>query len=328
MTKTGGGFTDSLVLSFNLVFPIFVLLALGYGIRRTKILDDSSVKMINKLVFTIFLPVSIFKNVYESEFSSVFDVRLIAYGVLSVVSCFALMTVFSLIFVRKKESRSVLIQGVFRSNFLIFGIPVAESLFADGSLLGKASVMIAVIVPVYNVLAVITLETLGGKKADYKKILLNIIKNPLIIGSVCGFLGVGLKEAGLTILAPLHSAVASVSGIATPLALVALGASLNFSSIKGNLAYIIWGIGGKLVLAPLIFMIGAVFLGFRDRELAIMLAMHASPAAVSSYTMAQQMGADEDLAGQLVVFGTAASIITVFLWVSALTYFGFITPVL
>lgn len=310
------------------MFPIFVLLFLGFIIRRIKMVDASSVKMLNKLVFTIFLPLSIFKNVYESKVSEVFDVKLITYGVISVTFCFALMVVLALAFVKKKESRGVLIQGVFRSNFLIFGIPVAESLFADGSLSGKAAVVIAVIVPVYNVLAVITLESLSGKKADFKKVIFNIAKNPLIISSLCGFLAVAIKGVDIFIPAPLYSAVKSLSGIATPLALVALGASLNFSTIKGNLAYIIWGISGKLVLAPLLFFAVAILLGFRDRELAILLAMHASPAAVSSYTMAQQMGADEDLAGQMVVFGTAISIITVFLWVSVLTYFGFINPVI
>ncbi len=317
-----------MVLAFNLVFPIFVLLALGYGVRAAKILDDSAVKKLNKLVFTIFLPVSIFKNVYESEFSEVFDIKLITYGVISTVICFAVMVVLALSFVKKEKSRGVLIQGVFRSNFLIFGIPVAESLFADGSLLGKASVMIAVIVPVFNILAVVALETLSGKKADFKKIILNIVKNPLIIGSLCGFLGVGLKSFSIFIPDILYGSFKTVSSIATPLALVALGASLNFSSVKGNLSYIIWGISGKLLLAPLAFITGAIFLGFRDRELAIILAMYASPAAVSSYTMAQQMGADEDLAAQLVVFGTAASIITVFLWVSVLTHFNFIIPVI
>ncbi len=321
-------FTESLKLSFNLVFPIFVLLFLGYSLKRGKVIDASSVKMLNKLVFTVFLPLSIFKNVYESEISEVFDIKLITYGVLSVVLCFALMVILALFFVKKKESRGVLIQGVFRSNFLIFGIPVAESLFRDGSLSGKASVIIAIIVPVYNVLAVITLESLKGKKTDLKKVIFNIAKNPLIIGSVCAFIAVWLKGVNIFVPTPLFSAVKSLAGIATPLALVSLGASLNFSSVKGNLAYLVWGIAGKLMLAPLFFMTVAILLGFKDRELAILLAMHTSPAAVSSYTMAQQMGADEDLAGQLVVFGTAISIITVFLWVSVLTYFGFITPVL
>ncbi len=311
-------------MAFNLVFPIFVLLALGFYLRKINKLDATLAKKLNKIIFDIFLPVSIFKSVYESEFSEVFDKKLITYGILSVLVCFVLLLLFAGLFCKKKESKGVLIQGIFRSNFLIFGVPVAESLFPDGSLSGKAAVMVAIIVPVYNVLAVISLEALSGKKSDAKKIVLNIVKNPLIIGSFCGFIGLFLKQAGLIIPGAAYSAIKSVASIATPLALIALGASLDFAFVKGNVSYIVWGIASKLVLSPAIFITVGICLGFRDRELAILLAMYASPSAVSSYTMAQQMGADEQLAGHLVVFGTAISVITVFLWVTALTHFGLI----
>ena len=307
-------------MAFNLVFPIFVLLALGFFLRKINMMDAPLAKKLNKIIFDIFLPVS----VYESEFSEVFDKKLITYGILSVLCCFLLLLLFVNLFCKKRESVGVLIQGIFRSNFLIFGVPVAESLFPDGSLSGKAAVMVAIIVPVYNVLAVISLEALNGKKSDAKKIVLNIVKNPLIIGSFCGFIGLFLKQAGLIIPGAAYSAIKSVASIATPLALIALGASLDFASVKGNVSYIVWGIASKLVLSPAIFITVGICLGFRDRELAILLAMYASPSAVSSYTMAQQMGADEQLAGHLVVFGTAISVITVFLWVTALTHFGFI----
>ena len=326
--KMGVFFTDSLILSFRLVFPIFLLLALGFFVKKADILDAPSAKKLNKLIFEIFLPVSIFKNVYESELSEVFDKKLIIYGILSVICCFFILLFVVCKICKKEESRGVLIQGIFRSNFLIFGVPVAESLFADGSLSGKAAVMVAIIVPVYNVLAVFCLEALSGKKSDVGKVVLNIIKNPLIIGSVCGFLGLFLKQVGFFIPDILYGSVKQVASIATPLALVALGASLNFAAVKDNAAYIVWGVMAKLVIAPLVFITAGILIGFRDRELAILIAMYASPAAVSSYTMAQQMGADEQLAGHMVVFGTAFSVLTVFLWVTVLTHFGFIVPVM
>lgn len=323
----GVSFTGSLILSFRLVFPIFVLLALGFFVKKVKILDAPSAKKLNKLIFDIFLPVSIFKNVYESDFTTVFDGKLIAYSVISVICCFLILLLTVGLICKKEESKGVLIQGIFRSNFLIFGVPVAESLFTDGSLSGKAAVMVAIVVPVYNVLAVFCLEALSGKKSDAGKMILNIVKNPLIIGSVCGFLGLFLKQKGVLIPDLLYGPVKQVASISTPLALIALGASLDFKTVKGNWSYIVWGVCSKLIIAPLIFITFGILIGFRDRELAILLAMYASPAAVSSYTMAQQMGADEHLAGHLVVFGTAVSIFTVFLWVSVLAYFGFIVPV-
>ena len=314
---------DSFLLSFNLVFPMFLLLATGKLSRKTNLLTSESTDRLNALVFKIFLPVSIFKNVYNSSVSDVFDKKLIAFGIISVTLCFLLLILLTS-GCKNRKSRGVLIQGIYRSNFLIFGLPVAESFYPDGSLSGKASVLIAIIVPLFNGLAVIALEMFKENKQSGMKTFLNILKNPLIIGSALGFVALFLKEAGFLLPDAVYKTVSDLSAAATPLALIALGASLDFSKIKGESKYLIWGLLGKLVLSPAVFIGAAVLLGFRDRELAIILSMFASPASVSSYTMAQQMGADDDLAAELVVIGTAVSLITVFLWVSLMASSGLI----
>ncbi len=302
---------------------MFLLLATGKLSRKTNLLTSESTDRLNALVFKIFLPVSIFKNVYNSSVSDVFDKKLIAFGIISVTLCFLLLILLTS-GCKNRKSRGVLIQGIYRSNFLIFGLPVAESFYPDGSLSGKASVLIAIIVPLFNGLAVIALEMFKENKQSGMKTFLNILKNPLIIGSALGFVALFLKEAGFLLPDAVYKTVSDLSAAATPLALIALGASLDFSKIKGESKYLIWGLLGKLVLSPAVFIGAAALLGFRDRELAIILSMFASPASVSSYTMAQQMGADDDLAAELVVIGTAVSLITVFLWVSLIASSGLI----
>ncbi len=302
---------------------MFLLLATGKLARKTNLLTSESTDRLNALVFKIFLPVSIFKNVYNSSVSDVFDKKLIAFGIISVTLCFLLLILLTS-GCKNRKSRGVLIQGIYRSNFLIFGLPVAESFYPDGSLSGKASVLIAIIVPLFNGLAVIALEMFKENKQSGMKTFLNILKNPLIIGSALGFAALFLKEAGFLLPDAVYKTVSDLSAAATPLALIALGASLDFSKIKGESKYLIWGLLGKLVLSPAVFIGAAALLGFRDRELAIILSMFASPASVSSYTMAQQMGADDDLAAELVVIGTAVSLITVFLWVSLIASSGLI----
>lgn len=302
---------------------MFLLLATGKLARKTNLLTSESTDRLNALVFKIFLPGSIFKNVYNSSVSDVFDKKLIAFGIISVTLCFLLLILLTS-GCKNRKSRGVLIQGIYRSNFLIFGLPVAESFYPDGSLSGKASVLIAIIVPLFNGLAVIALEMFKENKQSGMKTFLNILKNPLIIGSALGFVALFLKEAGFLLPDAVYKTVSDLSAAATPLALIALGASLDFSKIKGESKYLIWGLLGKLVLSPAVFIGAAVLLGFRDRELAIILSMFASPASVSSYTMAQQMGADDDLAAELVVIGTAVSLITVFLWVSLIASSGLI----
>lgn len=302
---------------------MFLLLVTGKLSRKTNLLTSESTDRLNALVFKIFLPVSIFKNVYNSSVSDVFDKKLIAFGIISVTLCFLLLILLTS-GCKNRKSRGVLIQGIYRSNFLIFGLPVAESFYPDGSLSGKASVLIAIIVPLFNGLAVIALEMFKENKQSGMKTFLNILKNPLIIGSALGFVALFLKEAGFLLPDAVYKTVSDLSAAATPLALIALGASLDFSKIKGESKYLIWGLLGKLVLSPAVFIGAAALLGFRDRELAIILSMFASPASVSSYTMAQQMGADDDLAAELVVIGTAVSLITVFLWVSLIASSGLI----
>lgn len=302
---------------------MFLLLATGKIALKTGLLNREGTERLNTLVFKIFLPVSIFKNVYNSSIDDVFDKKLISFSVISVTVCFLLLVLLTA-GCKNKRSRGVLIQGIYRSNFLIFGLPVAESFYPDGSLSGKASVLIAIVVPLFNALAVIALEMFKEHKGSTWKTVLNILKNPLIIGSALGFIALFLKEEGFFIPEAVYKTVSDLSAAATPLALMALGASLDFSKIKGKSAYLIWGLIGKLVLSPAVFIGAAILLGFRDRELAIILAMYASPASVSSYTMAQQMGADDDLAAELVVIGTAVSLITVFLWVSLIAGSGLI----
>ncbi len=302
---------------------MFLLLATGKLALRTGLLNREGTERLNALVFKIFLPVSIFKNVYNSSIDDVFDKKLISFSVISVTVCFLLLVLLTA-GCKNKRSRGVLIQGIYRSNFLIFGLPVAESFYPDGSLSGKASVLIAIVVPLFNALAVIALEMFKEHKGSPWKTVLNILKNPLIIGSALGFVALFLKEAGFFIPEAVYKTVSDLSAAATPLALMALGASLDFSKIRGKSAYLIWGLLGKLVLSPAVFIGAAILLGFRDRELAIILAMYASPASVSSYTMAQQMGADDDLAAELVVIGTAVSLFTVFLWVSLIAGSGLI----
>ncbi len=302
---------------------MFLLLATGKIALKTGLLNREGTERLNALVFKIFLPVSIFKNVYNSSIDDVFDKKLISFSVISVTVCFLLLVLLTA-GCKNKRSRGVLIQGIYRSNFLIFGLPVAESFYPDGSLSGKASVLIAIVVPLFNALAVIALEMFKEHKGSTWKTVLNILKNPLIIGSALGFIALFLKEAGFFIPEAVYKTVSDLSAAATPLALMALGASLDFSKIRGKSAYLIWGLLGKLVLSPAVFIGAAVLLGFRDRELAIILAMYASPTSVSSYTMAQQMGADDDLAAELVVIGTAVSLFTVFLWVSLIAESGLI----
>ena len=221
---------------------------------------------------------------------------------------------------RDPAKRGILVQGIYRSNFIIFGLPLTVSLFGQEAA-GVTSLLIAVIIPIFNLFAVLSLELFRGGKPDLPKMAKGVVTNPLILGAAAGLLAL---VSGIELPDFLDKTASDLAAIATPLALMILGASFEFRAVRGNLKQIVWGVAGKLILMPAVFIPLGIACGFRGAELSALLAMFASPTAVSSFTMAQQMEGDADLAGQIVVFGSGLSVVTVFVWVFALKQLGFL----
>ena len=313
----------NLMLSANVILPLFFLMLIGYILKTAGIFDGATSKKLNAAVFKMFLPALIIYNVYTSDISRVFDVKLMLYSVVCVIVSFIVLMLTVPMLVKNNEKRGVIIQGIFRSNFVIFGVPVCLALY-DNNVPGKLPVLIAVIIPIFNFLAVIALESFRSgndnmTKTSKKEIIKGIAKNPLIISSIIGLI---ILFSGIKLPGVIEKTLKDVSSVATPLALIVLGASMNFGSISSNIRYIIPVLLGKLVIGPVLFITIAALMGFRGVDIAILLTLFASPTAVSSFTMAQQMNADDNLAGQIVVFGTCLCIFTMFLWLFILKQTG------
>ena len=302
---------ENLILSFNVVLPLFITMALGYFMKVIGMYDDHVLKVMNKVTFKTFLPLLLFYNVYKTDIKGVFNLKLMIFAAVSIILLFSVLCFLVPLFEKDNKKRGVLIQGIFRSNFVIFGLPVTASIFGDEKV-GVASILIAVIVPLFNFLSVFALEIFRGGKIDYRKILNGIITNPLIIASAIGltFIGFGIKLPH-----SIEKTVSDISKIATPLSLILLGGSFEFSEVKKHFNQMIIGVFSKLILVPCIFMPISIYAGFRDVELLCLMIIFAAPTAVSSFTMAQQMDADSELAAQIVVFSSAFCILTVFIWI-------------
>lgn len=299
----------NLLLTVNIVLPIFLVMAVGYVCRLTKLVNAPAVKVMNRLVFMVFLPVSIFKSLLNVDPSTSLRPGVFIFCVIGEVAIFALLMLIVPRFEKINARRGVIVQAIFRSNYAIFGIPLAEALFPEGDG-GVAAMMIIATVPVFNVLAVVALETFRNGRPDVKKILLGVIKNPLIWSCIAGLifmrLPFELPEFAM-------STIGKLAAIASPLALFALGASIELSKIGANIRALICGVSGRLILVPIVGLTAAYIMGFRGPEFAALMIAFASPCAVNSYTMAAQMGGDEDLAGQMVMFSTVCSSVTIFL---------------
>lgn len=309
---------ENLMISLNAVVPLFLLVGLGWFCARRGMIAGETQKQMNHIVFTVFMSVLLFKNLYVTSIGEALRPRLLAYSVVSVLIVWSL----SFLLVRRIEpdcrKRGVMIQGMFRSNFVLMGLPLITTLFGEEHV-GMASVAIAVVVPTFNVLAVVTLESCREGKTSVWRVLAGIFKNPLLLGSLAGLCAL-LFNIKLPVM--LESAVNSMAAVATPLALFVLGASFQTGAVRQNIKQLTLVLSTKLFLMP-VFVIGVgALLGFRGAELGTLMAISASPTAVASYTMAESMGGDGDLAAEIVIFGTLLSCVTLFLWTFGLRTAG------
>ena len=317
---------ENLAISVNAVLPLIICMAAGYLFRRTKLVDEGFCRKCNTFCFKTFLPLMIFMNVYNSDLVKAVQPGAFLFAAAAVLVIFAASFLLIPRIVRKgsvdsaASRQAVLIQCIFRSNFVIFGYQVVANVYGAGQA-AVASVMAAIVVPLYNVLAVITLEYFTNSKNGLRPVILGIIKNPLIIGAVAALL---FKLSGLTLPAPLHTGLSDMAGMATPLALVVLGGTFHFDALRRNAGALAIGTLGKIVVAPLVMVPIAAALGFRDANLLSLVIVFASPAAVNSYTMAAAYGHDPELAGQLVVVTSVLSMVSVFGWIFLLRMLGLI----
>lgn len=323
---------ENLAISVNAVLPLIICMAAGYLFRRTKLVDEGFCRKCNTFCFKTFLPLMIFMNVYNSDLESAVQPGAFLFAAAAVLVIFAAAFLIIPRIVKKgsvdsagspvsaASRQAVLIQCIFRSNFVIFGYQVVANVYGAGQA-AVASVMAAIVVPLYNVLAVITLEYFTNSKNGLRPVILGIIKNPLIIGAVAALL---FKLSGLTLPAPFYTGLSDMAGMATPLALVVLGGTFHFDALRRNAGALAIGTLGKIVVAPLVMVPIAAALGFRDANLLSLVIVFASPAAVNSYTMAAAYGHDPELAGQLVVVTSVLSMVSVFGWIFLLRTLGLI----
>lgn len=311
---------NDLLFSLNTVFPLLLTMAVGFAARRLRIIGEHGVNQANNCVFRVFLPLLLCFNLMDTDLGTAVDTKALIYALTTTLVMFGLLMAFTPRFVKRRSACSVLIQGVARSNYAIFGIPLVMSMYpqADTSI---AALMVVVVVPVFNVMSTIVLMMFSEEKVGAGKMLKGVLTNPLIVGTALGF---ALWRLNVQLPPLVDAPLRALAKIASPLALFLLGASIDFGKARANAGLLSAGVLGRLVIVPLIFLTGAVLIGVRDVSLAAMIAVYASPTSVSSYPMAQQMGGDSDLAAAQVVFTTALSIITVFLWVLALRTLGFL----
>ena len=250
---------ENFILSLNVVLPLFLIMAVGYLLRRIGLLDDAVLPKLNSLVFKAFLPMMLFNNIYHSDLESMMNPKLILTAVVSILVIFGVLCLVIPRIEKDGPRRGAMVQGIFRSNYIIFGVPIVSGVFGEQGL-GVVSILSAFAIPLFNVLSVVALEIFSHGTVNKNRIVKGIVTNPLIIASL---LGVVFLLAGIPIPTPVEEALADMSAIATPLGLVSLGGFFKFADTKRYLKQLIIVVAGRLVVCPAIFLPVFVSMGFR-----------------------------------------------------------------
>ncbi len=331
---------DTLRFSFNAVAPILLLTALGYLLRRVGMFNENFLTVANRFVFRIGLPVMLFCNVYQIESLAAIRWGFVLLATLTVILLFFLGLGLAHFLAPDRRQKGVIIQCTFRSNFAVIGLPLATSMGGSGGT-AAASLLSAFTIPVFNVLAVIALSLYtGAQRPSVRKILRDIAHNPLIWGVLLGLAVLVLRALlprgadSLPVfslsgdLPWAFSVLTRISALASPLAMLVLGGQFNFRAIHSMRRQLCLGVLARTVLAPVAGLAIALLfqrtglMAFSAGEIAGLAALYGSPVAVSSAIMAGQMDNDEQLAGQLVVWTSIISLLTLFLLIFALRQLG------
>lgn len=325
-----------LATAFNAVAPVVLMTLLGYILQRIGFLSKEFISIGSKFSFKVLMPCMLFVNVYNIE--SFADIRwdVVIYSVIILIIIFILGLISAVLTTKIPERRGVILQATFRSNMAIMGLSLA-SVLGGPEAIATSSVVSAFTLPAMNILAVLALTIFlksdGSRKISLGSILMDILKNPIIDGILVGMVFLVLRALQIRLfgrvvfalnnqLKCVYTALTNIKAMASPFALMILGAQFDFSASKGMLREIVVGSVWRIIIAPVLAIGTAVVLSkytsildFGVNEYPALIALFGTPAAVSSAIMAGQMKNDQQLGTQLVVWTSLGSIPTMFLLV-------------
>lgn len=318
--QTLAAFIQFLVSAFSVTVPAFALVLVGLLARRFGLIGDRFVERGSRLVFRVGLPVVLFFGAVKTDYSGLAQSRYLLAGVLATLFTVALALAYARWRGFAPRHRGIFAQGAYRSNMGIIGIALCASAYGDTGL-ALAAMPVAVWTTLYNVIAVIVLNlTLDGRGSPWA-MLLGMATNPLILGIAAG---AAVSLAGLTV-PPAAFALGKVfTSVFLPFALVCIGGALRLAALRASSRETVEATIWKLVLAPLLGVIVAIWFGVTGAELGVLFLLLAAPTASASFVMVVAAGGNGALAANIVVLTTLASAFSITLGLCVLQLYGLV----
>ncbi len=315
---------ENFIYSINVTMPIFLVMVIGYILKQIGMLNDNFVTVANKFNFKVTLPFMLFKDIAGVDIKAVFDIKYVLFCAIVSTICFWVVWGTAKLLVRDKTIRGAFVQSSFRGSAAVMGLAFIQNIYGSSAM---GPLMIVSAVPLYNIFSVIVLtfeanDSTGiDKKAKIRQAGINICKNPIILSILAGLI-VGLLGIQLPTL--VNKTVSNVAQMATPLALITIGAGFEGRKALAKIAPTMAASMIKLVLQPLVFLPVAAWMGFSGEKMIAILIMLASPTTPSCYIMAKSMNNDEVLTASVIVTTTLMAAFTLTGWIFLLKTLGYI----
>jgi predicted permease len=313
---------DNFIFTINAVLPVFIMISLGYFFKRINLINENFISTANKFVYMAAITAYLFRSTAMTNFHEIMDLKFIFFIVAATLFCFLASWITAEFIFKNKTAVGTFVQGSFRGNFAFIGIPMAVSILGESGAV-KASLVVMFVIPVYNILSVFILSIRSSKKKKLKleRILLDVLKNPLIISIMAGIV---FSLLNIRIPYLLDKPLASLGSISTPLALIVIGGSFSFRTAGKKFKPAILAAVLKTAVLPSIVIFFALLSGFKGGDLIIIFVMAAAPTAISSYVLSVIMDGDSDLAASIVIFSTIITAFTNTLGIYLFKNFGVI----
>lgn len=315
---------ENFIYSINVTMPIFLVMVIGYILKQIGMLNDNFVTVANKFNFKVTLPFMLFKDIAGVDIKAVFDIKYVIFCAIVSTICFWVVWGTAKLLVRDKTIRGAFVQSSFRGSAAVMGLAFIQNIYGSSAM---GPLMIVSAVPLYNIFSVIVLtfeanDSTGiDKKAKIRQAGINICKNPIILSILAGLI-VGLL--GIQFPTLVNKTVSNVAQMATPLALITIGAGFEGRKALAKIAPTMAASMIKLVLQPLVFLPVAAWMGFSGEKMIAILIMLASPTTPSCYIMAKSMNNDEVLTASVIVTTTLMAAFTLTGWIFLLKTLGYI----
>ena len=315
---------ENFIYSVDATFPIFLVMVIGYILKQIGMLNDNFVTVANRFNFKVTLPFMLFRDISGVDIRAVFDIRYVLFCALVSTACFWIIWGGVKLFLKDQSMRGAFVQASFRSSAAVMGLAFIQNMYGSSAM---GPLMIVSAVPLYNIFSVIVLTFEGAHsgevdpKQKVKDACINIAKNPIILGILAGLV-VGLLGIDFPVI--VDKTVNSVAQMATPLALITIGAGFEGRKALAKIRPTIAASMIKLVIQPLIFLSVAAWMGFRGEQMIAILIMLASPTTPSCYIMAKNMDNDGVLTASVIVMTTLLAAFTLTGWIFILKTVGLI----